>query len=101
MSVNRVAKGIVLVPSLLLGGAFLSAAAWQDGPAAQNKGLALALGMVLLAGGVLAQWLPSASEQDDPATANPASSDPDRTDPGSTKPTASSPALRSARPKAK
>jgi hypothetical protein len=59
MSVNRLAKGIVLVPSLLLGGAFLSAAAWLDGPAAQNKGLALTLGAILLGGGVLAQFLPS------------------------------------------
>lgn len=61
MSLNRTAKGIVLVPSLLLGGAFLSAAAWMDGPAAQNKGLALALGSVLLGAGALAQLLPTAS----------------------------------------
>jgi hypothetical protein len=59
MSANRLAKGIVLVPSLLLGGAFLSAAAWLDGPAAQNKGLAVTLGAVLLGAGVLAQFLPS------------------------------------------
>jgi hypothetical protein len=59
MSANRLAKGIVLVPSLLLGGAFLSAAAWLDGPAAQNKGLAITLGAVLLGAGVLAQFLPS------------------------------------------
>jgi len=61
MSLNRTAKGIVLVPSLLLGGAFLSAAAWMDGPAAENKGLALTLGVVLLGAGVLAQWLPTGS----------------------------------------
>ncbi|MFN9621883.1 MAG: GIVxVP protein [Cyanobacteriota bacterium] len=61
MSPNRLAKGIVLVPSLLLGGAFLSAAAWLDGPAAQNRGLALTLGAVLLGAGVLAQFLPSGS----------------------------------------
>ncbi|MEB3306051.1 MAG: GIVxVP protein [Cyanobacteriota bacterium] len=59
MSLNRTAKGIVLVPSLLLGGAFLSAAAWMEGPAAQNKGLALTLGAVLLGAGALAQWLPT------------------------------------------
>jgi predicted phage tail protein len=58
MSLNRTAKGIVLVPSLLLGGAFLSAAAWMDGPAAQNKGLAITLGAVLMGAGVLAQFLP-------------------------------------------
>jgi hypothetical protein len=62
MSLNRTAKGIVLVPSLLLGGAFLSAAAWMDRPAAQNKGLALTLGAVLLGAGILAQWLPSESQ---------------------------------------
>jgi hypothetical protein len=61
MADNRVAKGIVLVPSLLLGGAFLSAAAWLDGPAAQNRGLALALGGVLLGAGLLAQLLPNGS----------------------------------------
>ncbi|MEB3334577.1 MAG: GIVxVP protein [Cyanobacteriota bacterium] len=63
MGLNRVAKGIVLVPSLLLGGAFLSAAAWLDGPAAQNRGLALTLGAVLLGGGLLAQLLPTAPEK--------------------------------------
>lgn len=59
MGLNRTAKGIVLVPSLLLGGAFLSAAAWMDGPAAQNRGLALTLGGILLGAGILAQWLPT------------------------------------------
>jgi hypothetical protein len=48
----------VLVPSLLLGGAFLSAAAWMDGPAAANRGLAIALGAALLGAGLLAQLLP-------------------------------------------
>jgi hypothetical protein len=71
MSPNRLAKGIVLVPSLLLGGAFLSAAAWLDGPAAQNRGMALTLGAILLGGGVLAQFLPSDSPppagDDDPS----------------------------------
>ena len=41
MSLNRTAKGIVLVPSLLLGGGFLAAGVWSDGPAASNKVLAL------------------------------------------------------------
>jgi hypothetical protein len=61
MANNRLAKGIVLVPSLLLGGAFLSAAAWLDGPAAQNRALALTLGAMLLAVGVLSQFLPDGS----------------------------------------
>lgn len=60
MSLNRTAKGIVLVPTLLLGGAFLSAAAWMDGPAAQNRNLALGLGAVLMLTGLLSQLLPEA-----------------------------------------
>ena len=58
MSLNRTAKGIVLVPSLLLGGAFLAAGAWSDGPAASNRMLALTLGGVLMGAGLLAQLLP-------------------------------------------
>lgn len=59
MSLNRTAKGIVLVPSLLLGGAFLAAAAWGgDGPGATNRVLALVLGGSLMGAGLLAQLLP-------------------------------------------
>jgi hypothetical protein len=58
MSLNRTAKGIVLVPSLLLGGAFLAAGTWMDGPAAANRGLALSLGGLLMGAGLLAQLLP-------------------------------------------
>ena len=61
MSLNRTAKGIVLVPSLLLGGAFLAAAAWLDGPAAQNRPLALTLGAILMGAGLLAQLLPESA----------------------------------------
>jgi hypothetical protein len=63
MSLNRTAKGIVLVPSLLLGGAFLAAAAWLDGPAAQNRPLALTLGAILMGAGLLAQLLPDPPQQ--------------------------------------
>ena len=59
---NRTAKGIVLVPSVLLGGAFLAAAVWSDGPAASNKSLALVLGGVLIGGGLLAQLLPEQAD---------------------------------------
>lgn len=58
MSLNRTAKGIVLVPTLLLGGAFLAAASWLEGPAAANRPLAIGLGVVLMAAGLLAQLLP-------------------------------------------
>jgi hypothetical protein len=50
MGLNRTAKGIVLLPSLVLGGAFLAAASWLDGPAAQNRPLALGLGAFALMG---------------------------------------------------
>ena len=60
MGLNRTAKGIVLVPTLLLGGAFLATAAWVDGPAAANRPLAMILGGVLVGTGLLAQLLPEA-----------------------------------------
>jgi hypothetical protein len=67
MSLNRTAKGIVLVPTLLLGGAFFAAAAWiGDGPAAANRPLALGLGAVLMAVGLLAQLLPDQQPGKDP-----------------------------------
>ncbi|MEY4839093.1 MAG: hypothetical protein RLZZ374_1, partial [Cyanobacteriota bacterium] len=47
-----------LVPTLLLGAAFLSAAAWLDGEAAANRPLALGLGVILIGAGLLAQLLP-------------------------------------------
>ena len=54
---------IVLVPSLRLGGAFLAAAAWLDGPAAANRGLAIGLGLVLMGAGLLAQLLPESAPE--------------------------------------
>ena len=63
MSLNRTAKGIVLVPSLLLGGAFLAAGVWSDGPAASNRMLARTLGGVLMGVGLLAQLLPEADPE--------------------------------------
>ena len=67
MSLNRTAKGIVLVPSLLLGGAFLAAAAWGE-TTAETRPVALGLGLALVGAGLLAQLLPeSAPETEDPA----------------------------------
>ena len=63
MSLNRTAKGIVLVPSLLLGGAFLAAGVWSEGPAASNNTLALSLGGLLMAAGLLAQLLPESKPE--------------------------------------
>ena len=53
MADNRIARGIVLVPCLLLGGAFLATAAWGQGAAADNRTLAIGIGAGLL----LAAWL--------------------------------------------
>ena len=66
MSLNRTAKGIVLVPALLLGGAFLAAGVWAEGSAAENRNLALSLGGVLMASGLLAQLLPEPVPEKDP-----------------------------------
>ena len=55
MADNRVARGIVLVPCLLLGGAFLATAVWGQGPAADNRFLAVAIGIGLLLAGGLSQ----------------------------------------------
>jgi len=59
---NRIARGIVLVPCLLRGGAFLATAAGGQGAAADNRGLAIAIGAALLGAGLLSQ-LPSSDEQ--------------------------------------
>ena len=55
MADNRVARGIVLVPCLLLGAAFLGTAAWGQGADADNRGLAAAIGAALLVAGLLSQ----------------------------------------------
>jgi len=79
MSLNRTAKGIVLVPTLLLGGAFLAAGTWLEGPAAANRGLAFGLGGFLMAAGLLAQLLPEAEPE--PADSGPERSRQGRQDP--------------------
>ena len=66
MADNRVAKGIVLVPCLLLGGAFLATAIWGQGAAADNRALAASIGAALLLAGLGAQWLSNESAQTDP-----------------------------------
>jgi hypothetical protein len=65
MSLNRTAKGIVLVPCLLLGAAFLAAAAWGEGAAQANRSLALWLGGALMGAGLLAQLLPEPRAEKD------------------------------------
>lgn len=70
MANNRIARGIVLVPCVLLGGAFLATAAWGQGTAETNRGLAATIGTILLLAGGLSQWRTSDSESEsesDPA----------------------------------
>jgi hypothetical protein len=74
MGLNRTARGIVFVPSLLLGGAFLATAAWIEGPAAANRPLALALGGLLVTAGLLALMLPDGSTSEAPPATGKASS---------------------------
>ena len=62
MADNRIARGIVLVPCLLLGGAFLATAVWGQGAAAENRPLAALLGVGLLLAGGLSQVRSSDSE---------------------------------------
>ena len=46
------------MPTLLLGSAFLATAAWGPAAAAENKPLAIVVGCVLIAAGLLAQLMP-------------------------------------------
>lgn len=62
MGLNRTAKGIVLVPSLLLGGAFLAAGVWGEA-SGDNRTLALTLGGLLMGTGLLAQLFPEAAPE--------------------------------------
>ena len=55
MADNRIARGIVLVPCLLLGGAFLATAIWGQGGAEENQRLAGLIGIGLLLAGGLSQ----------------------------------------------
>mgnify|MGYP003320478619 FL=1 len=55
MADNRIARGIVLVPCLLLGAAFLATAVWGQGAAAENRNLAVGIGLGLVVAGLLSQ----------------------------------------------
>ena len=46
------------MPTLLLGSAFLATAVWGPAAAAENKPLAIVVGCVLIAAGLLAQLMP-------------------------------------------
>ncbi|MAS28609.1 MAG: hypothetical protein CBD47_02610 [Synechococcus sp. TMED187] len=63
MSRNRVASGVVMVPCIVLGVAFLCTAIWNDAAEA-NRPLAVGLGLLLPAVGLLAYLIPDS----DPVT---------------------------------
>ncbi|MGC6482151.1 MAG: GIVxVP protein [Synechococcus sp.] len=68
MARNSVAAGVVMVPCVLLGGAFMSTALWTDA-AGPNRPLALGISVILVGAGLLAYLLPgsgSTTHQDDP-----------------------------------
>ena len=52
MARNRIASGIVMVPCVLLGSAFLSTAIWGDA-ASSNRSLAIGIGSLLVIAGLL------------------------------------------------
>ena len=74
MARNRVASGIVMVPCVLLGAAFLSTAIWGDA-ASGNRSLAIGIGSLLLFAGLLSLAFqggsPAAETKDDPTEQSP------------------------------
>ena len=65
MARNRIASGIVMVPCVLLGSAFLSTAIWGDA-ASDNRSLATGIGSLLLIAGLLSLAIPGGSPEADP-----------------------------------
>ena len=74
MARNRIASGIVMVPCVLLGAAFLSTAIWGD-TASSNRSLAIGIGSLLLFAGLLSLAFqggsPAAETKDDPTEQSP------------------------------
>ena len=74
MARNRIASGIVMVPCVLLGAAFLSTAIWGD-VASGNRPLAIGIGSLLLFAGLLSLAIrggsPEAETKDDPTEQSP------------------------------
>ena len=51
---NPVARGLVMVPAVLLGGVFMATGLfWSQGGGIGSRGLAVGLGLLLLAAGLL------------------------------------------------
>ena len=64
MARNRIASGIVMVPCVLLGSAFLSTAIWGD-TASDNRSLAIGIGILLLFAGLLSLAIPGGNPEDE------------------------------------
>ena len=62
MARNRIASGIVMVPCVLLGAAFLSTAFWGEA-ASDNRSFAIAIGSLLMIVGLLSLALPGGSPE--------------------------------------
>jgi hypothetical protein len=69
MERNRVAAGVVMVPCVLLGAAFLTTAVWTEA-AGENRPLAAVIGVLLMLAGLASLRLPAVAEADlpDPVT---------------------------------
>ncbi len=70
MARNRIASGIVMVPCVLLGAAFLSTAIWGEA-ASENRSLAIGIGSLLMIVGLLSLVIQGGSpeavtEKDEP-----------------------------------
>tara|TARA_Y100000589_G_scaffold310672_1_gene329271 strand:+ start:464 stop:688 length:225 start_codon:yes stop_codon:yes gene_type:complete len=70
MARNSIASGIVMVPCVLLGAAFLSTAIWGEA-ASENRSLAIGIGSVLMIVGLLSLVIQGGSpeavtEKDEP-----------------------------------
>ena len=70
MARNRIASGIVMVPCVLLGAAFLSTAIWGDA-ASGNRSLAIGIGSLLLFAGLLSLAIPGGSTEAEPKNDEP------------------------------
>jgi len=70
MARNRIASGIVMVPCVLLGSAFLSTAIWGDA-ASDNRSLAIGIGSLLLVAGLLSLAIQGGSTEAEPKADEP------------------------------
>ena len=63
---NPVARAVVMVPAVLLGGLFIATSLWFQDGATSNRALALLLGLLLLGAGLLVGLLPMGAPSDTP-----------------------------------